>query len=149
MPASHLGDERKAPAAIAAAANAQRLQYALKGLCLWEDEEGKDEGQRRGNRRTLMKGSSPPGFVLSMTARWPGCQTLCSFTAADLGSRVALWIVESPVDPPAMVVYHPKKQKYSTTQPQLTQAVSCINCTVNLRITHTLTSAVDCVLLQA
>ncbi|CDJ59645.1 hypothetical protein, conserved [Eimeria maxima] len=111
MPASHLGDERKAPAAIAAAANAQRLQYALKGLCLWEDEEGKDEGQRRGNRRTLMKGSSPPGFVLSMTARWPGCQTLCSFTAADLGSRVALWIVESPVDPPAMVVYHPKKQK--------------------------------------
>ncbi|CDJ52849.1 hypothetical protein EBH_0052880 [Eimeria brunetti] len=114
MKQTHLGSpRRRSPAAAAAAAAASRLQQALKSLAPWDSKQGKEEeSQPRGPPiEAPVKGTSPPGFILTLTANWPGCQALCSFTAADLGPKVALWSVEAPSSPASFVFYDPKKKK--------------------------------------
>ncbi|CDI84714.1 Kelch motif family protein, related [Eimeria praecox] len=108
---THLGSELKGPAATAEDAYAQRVQFSLDRLSLWEQKEGKEGNQGRGNLESQSSGSSPPDFIVTITASWPGCQLLCSFIAADLGPKVALWSVESPNDPATFLVYDPKRKK--------------------------------------
>lgn len=113
---TYLGSELKGPPPAPLSAYDQRLQFALKRLSLWDAEPGKEEARGRNHFRAPANGSSPPEFVVSLTANWPDCQALCSFMVADLGSKVALWTVETPTTPASFLVYDPRRRRYKTAQ---------------------------------
>lgn len=101
----------------ATAAQAQKLQNSLKGLIPWHTRQGSEDGQSKGKVAPPDRGSSPPDFILNLTVNWPGCQGLTSFKAADLGLKVALWIVDCPDAPASLVLYDPQRKKYGRKRP--------------------------------
>lgn len=108
----------KAPSKISQAAPKQgdlkaanKLQKSLMGLVPWNRREN-GEGAARNRALSPDRGSSPPSFILNLTATWEGCQGVSSCAAADVGFKVALWTVDSPETPAALVLYDPRKRKY-------------------------------------
>ncbi|CDJ38046.1 Kelch motif domain-containing protein, related [Eimeria tenella] len=126
----------------------QRVQQSLKNLDLWASptqERPSPQGPRGppGGPRgppggpqgvcpcggAPSKGSSPPGFILSLAAKWPGSEGASKFAAVDLGENIGLWIGGSAEGHPEFVLYDSKRQKFeapeeSKEQPKAVSGIS-------------------------